>query len=1224
MRKKLFAILMSALMMVSFMPAMAFATPQENCPGGCNHEAKIGTTHYDTLADAVEAANAGDTVEIIIAGTYKIPNIPNNITIKGTAGGVTLDCSGSSNVSDIPKGANFEGLTLDFGAQFNNRGFYNCPSLTINSCSIKGEFWTYAESLVMKDCSFVDANKYSLYVYGSDFVELSNCTFTGNENGKAVKIAKDGDTNPVTVIAKSCKFTGNTVNKNAFMLDTRYSPITVIASDCTFEGAFASTAAVESTTTGDNKFYYCWDEYKINGGSNYTGSAAVGSNVEIDDNNKIVSGTFEEFYGDNLLSPKSIVTEENNKWMVKKQWEVIADQKLVNIYTADGLFAFADSCKSDKAKAYSGYEIHIKDDMDITGRSWTTIDAWETWDGLTIDGENHTITGLGVPSALTDRDNPHNYGVAFITNVHGSTVVKNITFDEATVTAQNGSQVAVIIGMSYGNVTFENVTVSNSKIDTTTKAGAFLGQNDEGLVTLNNCTLANTTVKAEYSFALMVGLLNENSNGVVFNKCLADEDSRVLLAAPEEGTQLATIDEFVFKIDSNKLWLHNPNGAWAEQRVIDQKCKYNGTEYTVLGSKFYYADKVVTLPEVYPVVAQIGDKQYGTLADAIAAVQNNETIQMIADVDNAAGISVETGKTFTIDFKGHTYTVNKPGAGSSGTQTAAFQLKKGQTITFKNGTIKAAEDNLTEAVSPAKNIKRFFQNYANLTLENMTIDGTNIYGENSVIEFANGTVNITGNTSITAKSGVKAINVDTWKGAYPDGAHVTINTTGAIGDIYLYAEETGTFTKSSLTIQNGRFSSVTGDDSKDYTVTLSGGVYSSQPNSEYVAKEYSVYKLANPVTYVVSATAPAHSAGMNTWTLNAQTGLYEESYVAPPKENPVPEKIEETTSIDVSKEVEVKKDESGVVEAKAEVSEKVAESIVEAAKANKSEEVVIAAVAETKSTETVTKAEVALPVKAIEELAKVETVQNVVIQTNVAEIALDKKTAEEIAKQAPEGATIIVEAVREDEKSKEVAQDVYELKIIAVQSGTKTEIGDFKGGKVTVKVDIPEGLTGKKVACLYRDDNGKYTRRAVTKQDDVNGFFSFTTNHFSDYIVTEESTAQKMLVNQTAEKQKKLKAYANGKIKVSFDKVTYDTELGKRVQTYQIYRSTKKNSGFKKVGTVTNKKKSTKTITFTNAKKLKKGKKYYYKVRGRVQLANGKYAYTQWSNVRYAKCKKSR
>lgn len=409
------------------------------------------------------------------------------------------------------------------------------------------------------------------------------------------------------------------------------------------------------------------------------------------------------------------------------------------------------------------------------------------------------------------------------------------------------------------------------------------------------------------------------------------------------------------------------------------------------------------------------------------------------------------------------------------------------------------------------------------------------------------------------------------------------------------------------------------------TKFISAGTFSSVPATAYLADNAKVYKMSTtPVEYVVSATDPGHSASMNTWTLNAQTGLYEESYVAPPKQDPAPEKIEEATSIDVSKEVEVKKDETGVVAAKTEVSEKVAESIVEAAKTNKSEEVVIAAVAETKSTEAVTKAEVALPVKAIEELAKVDTVQTVVIQTNVAEIALDKKTAEEIAKQAPEGATIIVEAVREDEKSDEVAQDVYELKIIAVQSGTKTEIGDFKGGKVTVKVDIPEGLTGKKVACLYRDNNGKYTRRAVTKQDDAKGFFSFTTNHFSDYVVTEEATAQKLLVNQTEENQKKLKANANGKIKVSFDKVTYDTELGKRVQTYQIYRSTKKNSGFKKVGTVTNKKKSTKTITFTNAKKLKKGKKYYYKVRGRVQLANGKYAYTQWSNVRYAKCKKSR
>lgn len=242
--------------------------------------------------------------------------------------------------------------------------------------------------------------------------------------------------------------------------------------------------------------------------------------------------------------------------------------------------------------------------------------------------------------------------------------------------------------------------------------------------------------------------------------------------------------------------------------------------------------------DIIPWVCKIGTTGYGSLADAVAAVQGGETITLVKDVENAAGIAINSGKTFTIDFGGHKYIVNKPGAGSTSTETAAFQLLKGQTITFKNGTIKAAEENLTEAVAPAKNIKRMFQSYANVNFENMTIDGANLYGNNSVCEFACGAVNIKGTTSITTgKQGVAVINVDTWRDYYPAGAQVTISSTGEFGDVYLYAEETAAqYTKSSLAITNGKIGKVYGDDSGDWIVFISGGVFSEKPDDSFAPR----------------------------------------------------------------------------------------------------------------------------------------------------------------------------------------------------------------------------------------------------------------------------------------------------------------------------------------------------------------------------------------------------
>lgn len=192
-------------------------------------------------------------------------------------------------------------------------------------------------------------------------------------------------------------------------------------------------------------------------------------------------------------------------------------------------------------------------------------------------------------------------------------------------------------------------------------------------------------------------------------------------------------------------------------------------------------------------------EEFETLQAAIDAAEDGDTVTLLEDVDNGDGIIIESGTNITIDFAGHYYYVAQNMAGSTGTATQAFQLLRDSTLVFKNGTIK----NL------ASGGKMVIQNYANLTLENMTLDGSNSGSIGYVLSINCGEVNLTENTTITAFNGNKAFDTSYWPtGGYPEGAQVNINTTGTITGIIevgLYGNGSGKLpipSTSLLTIQN--------------------------------------------------------------------------------------------------------------------------------------------------------------------------------------------------------------------------------------------------------------------------------------------------------------------------------------------------------------------------------------------------------------------------------------
>ena len=237
-------------------------------------------------------------------------------------------------------------------------------------------------------------------------------------------------------------------------------------------------------------------------------------------------------------------------------------------------------------------------------------------------------------------------------------------------------------------------------------------------------------------------------------------------------------------------------------------------------------------------VAAIGNKYYKTLAAAVKEAASGDTITILNDVNEAPGISVPSGKEFTIDFDGHTYTLSNPGAGSTGTETNGFQLLQGSNITFKNGTIRISDKN--GSVGSGNPIGRIIQNYANLTLENMQIYAENqAGGEDYALSFNCGDIVFKGDTSIYVTDPENTIVFDICKfSSYPSVAVVFDESyTGTIQGTIVY--DSPDSTTHTLEIKgNGTFGKIkathTGTDAAKDAITVYSGHYAESVNTDYL------------------------------------------------------------------------------------------------------------------------------------------------------------------------------------------------------------------------------------------------------------------------------------------------------------------------------------------------------------------------------------------------------
>ncbi len=225
---------------------------------------------------------------------------------------------------------------------------------------------------------------------------------------------------------------------------------------------------------------------------------------------------------------------------------------------------------------------------------------------------------------------------------------------------------------------------------------------------------------------------------------------------------------------------------------------------------------------------EINGTTYPSLTKAMEAVTSGTQVT-IKLLDDATGDGVKVGENIAqnviFDLNDFSYTIAGT-VGSAGTETNGFQLLKGSTVAFKNGTIYAGASEI------------LLQNYADLTLDNVTLDARNTSCQ-YVSSNNNGSLNITGDTNIYAAAGQKAFDVYYWSASYPDGVTVNVNTTGTISGIIEYDSDLSGKDKiaenATLNITSGNFegsfSVKKSDANGDTGITISGGTFKTADGS---------------------------------------------------------------------------------------------------------------------------------------------------------------------------------------------------------------------------------------------------------------------------------------------------------------------------------------------------------------------------------------------------------
>lgn len=569
-------------------------------------------------------------------------------------------------------------------------------------------------------------------------VTIENVNFV---KGQIYKNKNTGTTANVTI--KNCNFDGQGMNAYAINLGGTKSIVieNVTAKDYGY-GLLQVPSSCAGLTVKNVTVSGCYYGLKVD----YANAVTI-ENADIDAN----IGIYDSNYGTKTYTIKNSKISSISIWDRKTGLSTTFKFEGVNEVATLSTSAYAkyegvqvgtkiyDSLANAWAAAQDGDTIKLlgniattdaitnikKITLDLNGKTITGTDNATGSFGLITNKGELTITGNGKITLVATNDRDWNAYSSVISNtVGGKLIVENGTIEHL-----GGTDMAYgIDNLTNGKNTYAETIINGGTIKSTYRG---IRQFLNGVEAQNILTVNGGVVEGANKSIWVQDPSKNNNTGKITVAAGAVLNGDVYLTATAGSAEWPVEVSIAASAVKDEVLTSNLPAGY----VLEKK----SGNWTV--NEYFF---------------KVGNKYYKDLQAAVNAASQYQSVVLLQD---AEGAGVVINKKISIDFAGFTYTITAP-VGSKGTESNGFQILAGNyAVRLLNGTLKVAD-------SAADKFYILVQNYADLTVQKMTLDGTNLDkyaftdGDSYTLSNNSGNVNINMSTIIANNDGDKAFAFD--------------------------------------------------------------------------------------------------------------------------------------------------------------------------------------------------------------------------------------------------------------------------------------------------------------------------------------------------------------------------------------------------------------------------------------------------------------------------------